>query len=185
MQLKVALSERDHLQGSTDATVTLVEYGDYQCPDCVRAHPIVKLLQKRFGDSLRFAFRNFPLAQIHPFAELAAEAAEFAGARGQFWEMHDGIFERHSPLSSELLFSLARSYGLDVSAMTEALDKQAFLERVKEDFMGGVRSGVNGTPTFFVNGKRHDHGTDFESLAEAINASRNQLDPRLLPALTV
>ena len=113
MQLKVAISEHDHLQGPEDATVTLVEYGDYQCPDCVRAHPIVKLLKKRFGGSLRFAFRNFPLAQIHPFAEPAAEAAEFAAAQGQFWEMHDAIYERQSQLSSEFLFSVAKNKGMD------------------------------------------------------------------------
>jgi protein-disulfide isomerase len=180
MQLKVAIYEHDHLQGPADATVTLVEYGDYQCPDCVRVHPTVKLLQRRFGASLRFAFRNFPLAQIHPFAEPAAEAAEFAAAHGQFWEMHDGIFERQSPLSSELLLNLAKKNGLDADAMAEALKRRAFLDRVKQDFMGGVRSGVNGTPTFFVDGKRHDEGTDFETLAAGIEAVRSRLDVKLL-----
>ena len=181
MQLKVAISEHDHLQGPADAAVTLVEYGDYQCPDCVRAHPIVKLLQKRFGGSLRFAFRHFPLAQIHQFAQPAAEAAEFAAARGQFWEMHDSIYERRSPLSSELLLSLAKENGLDASAMDEALNQHTFLDRVKQDFMGGVRSGVNGTPTFFIDGKRHDDGTDFESLVAGIEAVRSQFDGKLLP----
>lgn len=182
MQLKVAISEHDHLQGPEDATVTLVEYGDYQCPDCVRVHPTVKLLQRRFGASLRFVFRNFPLAEIHAFAEPAAEAAEFAAAHRQFWEMHDAIFEREGPLSSELLFSLAKENGLDAGALTEALRERTFLKRVKQDFMGGVRSGVNGTPTFFVNGKRHDEGTDFESLAAAIEAVRSKFDGALSPA---
>jgi protein-disulfide isomerase len=181
MQLKVALSEHDHLQGTENATVTLVEYGDYECPDCVRAHSIVKLLRKRFGAWLRFAFRNFPLAQIHPFAEPAAEAAEFASAHGQFWEMHDGIYERRSQLSSELLFSLGRKNGLDIGAMAEALNQRTFLGRVKQDFMGGVRSGVNGTPTFFIDGKRHDDGTDFEGLALGIEAVRSQFHGKLSP----
>jgi hypothetical protein len=125
------------------------------------------------------------LAQIHPFAEPAAEAAEFAGAHRHFWEMHDGIYERQSQLSSELLFTLAKKDGLDVSAMAaEALKQRAFLDRVKQDFMDEVPGGVNGTPTFFVNGGRHDDGTDFESLAAGIEAVRSQLDGTLLPTQT-
>ncbi len=182
MQLKNAISDRDHVQGSEDATVTLVEYGDYQCPDCVRAHPIVKQLQAQFGASLRFAFRNFPLAQIHQFAEAAAEATEFAADHGRFWEMHDAIFERQSPLSSELLLSLAKNNGLDADAMADALNRHTFLDRVKQEFMGGVRSGVNGTPTFFINGKRHDEGADFEILAAKLEAVRSQFDRKVLHA---
>ena len=172
MRLKVALSEQDHVQGSDDAKVTLVEYGDYECPHCGRAHPIVKRLQKQFGDSLRFVFRNFPLNEMHPLAEPAAEAAEFAATHGKFWEMHDGIFEHQSQLSVEFLSGLAKKNGMDPQALADALGSGAFEEHVKQDFMGGVRSGVNGTPTFFINGQRHDAAPDFESLSEAIEAAR-------------
>ncbi len=174
MQLKVPVGEQDHIQGSENAAVTLVEYGDYECPHCGHAHPVVKRLQKHFGDKLRFVFRNFPLAQIHPLAEPAAEATEFAASQGKFWQMHDGIFEHQSQLSLEFLTTLARKNGLNEAALTEALDSGAFRGRVKEDFTGGVRSGVNGTPTFFVNGMRHDAPPDYESLLQAIEAADNE-----------
>ena len=170
MQLRVPVTERDHVQGSDNAAVTLVEYGDYECPHCGHAHPVVKRLQKQFGDKLRFVFRNFPLTQIHPLAEPAAEATEFAASQGKFWEMHDGIFEHQALLSLEFLTSLARENGLNEAALSEALASGGFRGRVKEDFTGGVRSGVNGTPTFFVNGKRHDAPPDYESLLQAIEA---------------
>ncbi len=172
MQLKPAVSAQDHAQGAEDAAVTLVEYGDYECPHCGRAHPVVKRLQKHFGDSLRFVFRNFPLAEMHPLAEPAAEAAEFAASQGKFWEMHDAIFEHQTQLSLELLSSLAQRFGLDKEALADALDNGAFQARVKSDFTSGVRSGVNGTPTFFINGKRHDAPPDYESLSDAIEAAR-------------
>jgi protein-disulfide isomerase len=171
MQLKTPVTAQDHSQGPEDAKVTLVEYGDYECPHCGRAHPVVKRLQKRFGDSLRFVFRNFPLSEMHPLAEPAAESAEFAATRGKFWEMHDGIFEHQSRLSLDYLISLAKKNGIEPEDLQEALDKGEFRERVKADFMTGVRSGVNGTPTFFINGKRHDAPADFESLAEGIEAA--------------
>lgn len=172
MQLKQAVSAQDHGQGGDNADVTLVEYGDYQCPHCGRAHPVVKRLQKHFGEALRFVFRNFPLAEMHPLAEPAAEAAEFAAAHGKFWEMHDGIFEHQSQLSIELLLTLANSNGLDSQALADALDDDSFQAGVKSDFMGGVRSGVNGTPTFFINGRRHDAPPDFANLSSAIEAAR-------------
>jgi protein-disulfide isomerase len=171
MQLKIAVSEHDHVQGSDNATVTLVEYGDYECPHCGHAHPVVKRLQKYFGDRLRFVFRNFPLVQIHPLAEPAAEAAEFGGSQGKFWEMHDGIFEHQSQLSLDFLATLAKRNGLDEEALSKALESGAFRDRVKAEVMGGVRSGVNGTPTFFVNGMRHDASPDYESLSQAIEAA--------------
>lgn len=172
MQLKIAVSEQDHTQGPAGAPVTLVEYGDYECPHCGRAHPVVKRLQKHFGNSLRFVFRNFPLSEMHPMAEPAAEAAEFAGSQNKFWEMHDGIFEHQSQLSAEFLLSLAKKNGMNAQALTEALEGGAFRDRVRSDFSGGVRSGVNGTPTFFINGRRHDGLPDYESLSEAIEAAR-------------
>ena len=172
MQLKPEVSDQDHIQGRADAEVTLVEYGDYECPHCGRAHPVVKRLQKHFGDSLRFVFRNFPLTEIHPLAEPAAESAEFAATNGKFWEMHDGIFEHQFQLSRELLLTLARKNGIEAEVLVEALEKGIYRERVKKDFMSGVRSGVNGTPTFFINGRRHDAAPDYESLVDGIEAAR-------------
>jgi protein-disulfide isomerase len=172
MQLKIAVSEQDHIQGASAAPVMLVEYGDYECPHCGLAHPVVKRLQKHFGESLRFVFRNFPLSEMHPMAEPAAEAAEFAGTQNKFWEMHDGIFEHQSQLAPEFLLSLAKKNGMSSQALSDALEGGTFRERVRKDFTGGVRSGVNGTPTFFINGRRHDGPPDYESLSAAIEAAR-------------
>jgi protein-disulfide isomerase len=166
--LKVPVTEQDHVQGSADAPVTLVEYGDYECPHCAHAHPIVKRLQKHFGVQLRFVFRNFPLKEVHPNAESAAESAEFAGAHARFWEMHDGIFANQSALGLPLLIELAEALELSVAGLRQALETQQFNARVREDFRGGVRSGVNGTPTFFVNGQRHDGPFEFADLVEAV-----------------
>lgn len=160
--------ERDHIQGPPTALVTLLEYGDFECPHCGMAHPIVKAIQEEFGDDLRFVFRHFPLAQIHPHAERAAEAAETAGAQGQFWEMHNTLFENQSTLDDEDLLEYAQELGLDVLAFRRDLPSGTFKPRVREDFMSGVRSGVNGTPTFFINGHRHDAPWDLETLSTAI-----------------
>jgi protein-disulfide isomerase len=167
-QLRVPVGSSDHVQGPADAPVTLVEYGDYECPHCGRAYPIVKALQKRFGNRLRFVFRNFPLREIHPHAEAAAETAEFAGEHKKFWEMHDLIFENQSALSERVLGELAQRLSLDVNALRESVRSGVFSERVARDFSGGVRSGVNGTPTFFINGARHDGSFDFATLAAGI-----------------
>jgi protein-disulfide isomerase len=169
--LKVPVSPQDHAQGPDSAPVTLVEYGDYQCPHCGRAYPIVKRIQKHFGDRLRFIFRNFPLNEMHPDAESAAETAEFAGANGKFWEMHDLIFENQPRLGSELYLELAGRLGLSVEALQSALESEQYQDRVANDFKGGVRSGVNGTPTFYINGHRHDAPFDYEDLAAAIETA--------------
>ena len=161
---------RDHIQGPANAPVTLMEYGDYQCPFCGAAYPIVKQIQQRFGENLRFVFRNFPLAQIHAYAEVAAEAAEAAGAQNKFWEMHDYLYEHQAQLAPPQLIAAAERLGLDVERFTDDLSQHAYAERVREDFLSGVRAGVNGTPTFFINGVRHDGAWDFDSLSEAINA---------------
>ena len=166
--LKNPVTDRDHIQGNANAPVVLVEYGDYQCPHCGHAHPIVRRVQKHFGKRLAFVFRNFPLNEIHPEAEDAAETAEFAGANQKFWDMHDAIFENQSQLGLPLFLALGEKLGLDPAALQQALESGEFTPRVKEDFMGGVRSGVNGTPTFFINGQRHDGAPDFESLVAAI-----------------
>jgi len=171
MSLKVPVHDQDHAQGSADAKCTLVEYGDYECPHCGHAYPIVKRVQKHFGKKLRFVFRNFPLAEMHPNAESAAETAEFAGAHKKFWEMHDGLFENQEQLGGQLYLQLAQELGLSPQALREAVEKREFLSRVKSDFTGGVRSGVNGTPTFFINGKRHDASFEYADLVEAIDAA--------------
>jgi protein-disulfide isomerase len=160
--------ERDHIQGPPTALVTLVEYGDFECPHCGMAHPIVKAIQEEFGDELRFVYRHFPLTQVHPHAERAAEAAEAAGAQGQFWEMHDTLFENQGALDDEDLLEYAQELGLDVLAFRRDLLAGTFKPRVREDFMSGVRSGVNGTPTFFISGHRHDAPWDLETLSASI-----------------
>jgi protein-disulfide isomerase len=166
--LKIPVGPEDHVQGSADAECTLVEYGDYECPHCAHADPIVKRLQRHLGKRLRFVFRNFPLSQLHPHAEAAAETAEFAAARGKFWEMHDLIFENQSSLSLALFEKLAQQLGLSSADLLDALNRKEYEARVRADFTGGVRSGVNGTPTFFINGQRHNGPFEYEDLLAAI-----------------
>jgi len=166
--LSLPVGGRDHTQGPEDAPVTLVEYGDYQCPHCGRAHPIVKRVQARLGERLRFVFRHFPLATIHPHAERAAEAAEAAAAQGRFWEMHDALFEHQNALDVRHLQQYADRVGVDRERFDRELEHGAHAQRVREDFMSGVRSGVNGTPTFFINGRRYDGSWDAETLVEAL-----------------
>lgn len=169
--LKVPVTPRDHILGPANAPVTLVEYGDYECPHCGAAHPIVKLVLEQFGKNIRFIFRHFPLSQVHPSAQAAAESAEFAGARGQFWAMHDGIYENQDRLGLPLLFALASALELSEARLREALVSGAYAEKVRSDFLGGVRSGVNGTPSFFLNGRRHDGSYAFSDLAAAVEAN--------------
>jgi protein-disulfide isomerase len=168
-KLAVAVSDKDHHQGDPGAACTLVEYGDYQCPSCGQAYPIVKRVQKHFGKRLAFVFRNFPLTQMHPFAEPAAETAEFAGAHDKFWEMHDLLYESQDRLDNGLFAELAKDLDLAPAKLSEALKAKEYQPRVRADFTGGVRSGVNGTPTFFINGQRHDGSYDFASLVKAID----------------
>ena len=167
MTLAVAVHNGDHIQGNARAACTLVEYGDYQCPSCGQAYPIVKRVQERFGDQLRFVFRNFPLEQ-HPYAEPAAETAEFAAAHGKFWEMHDALYENQSRLGDDLLGELTKTLGLDPEALAKSLQSGEFEPRVEADLESGERSGVRGTPTFYINGTRHNGGYDAASLMEAI-----------------
>lgn len=167
-KLSVPISKRDHIQGPINAASTLVEYGDYECPYCGRAYSIVKAVQKSLGDDLCFAFRNFPLTNMHPHAEHAAEAAESAGVQGKFWEMHDTLYENQDALEDADLAQYAADLGLDVDRLVREVATGAHSKRIREDFMSGVRSGVNGTPSFFVNGVRHDGGYDFESLLAAL-----------------
>ena len=160
--------DRDHIQGPADAPVTLVEYGDYECPYCGAAYPIVKEVQARMGERLRFVFRNFPITTSHPHAEQAAEAAEAAGAQGRFWEMHDVLYENQRHLEDDDLRGYAEQLGLDAERFAGELAEHVHAPRVREDFMSGVRSGVNGTPTFFINGVRHDDSYELETLLAAL-----------------
>jgi protein-disulfide isomerase len=160
--------DRDHIQGPAEAAVTLVEYGDYECPYCGAAYPIIKEVQERMGERLRFVFRNFPITTSHTHAEQAAEAAEAAAAQGRFWEMHDLLYENQQHLGDEDLRAYAEKLGLEVEPFDEELTEHVHAERVREDFMSGVRSGVNGTPTFYINGMRHDDSYDVETLLAAL-----------------
>jgi NhaA family Na+:H+ antiporter len=163
-KLTVPVSERDHIKGSGSAVVTLVEYGDYQCPHCSQVHPIIQDLKKQMGDRLRVVYRHFPISSAHPDAQLASEAAEAAAAQGQFWEMHDILFSHQSALDYGHLVQYAAELGLDVAQFERDLQDHSYADRVREDFSSGVRSGVNGTPTFFINGLRYDGAWDFESM---------------------
>jgi protein-disulfide isomerase len=155
-RLTPPVDARDHAAGPDDAPVTLVEYGDYECPYCGMAYPIVKAAQRELGSQLRFVFRNFPLAEIHPHARHAAQAAEAAAAQGMFWEMHDMLFENQHALEDADLVRYAEMLGLDAERLARELEDGTYAKRVRDDFRSGVRSGVNGTPTFFVNGERYE-----------------------------
>jgi protein-disulfide isomerase len=172
--LKIPVSTEDHVQGPGNAGVTLVEYGDYQCPYCGRAYPVVKRLQRHFGAGLRFVFRNFPLTELHPHAESAAETAEFAGARNQFWAMHDLLFENQEHLGGPLYLELVERLQLPATDLIEALKERSFALRVREDVNGAIRNGVEGTPTFFVNGQRLEGPSDFATLSAAIAAAATE-----------
>jgi protein-disulfide isomerase len=168
-RLTMPLDERrDHVRGHPDAPVELVEYGDYECPYCGLAHPIVQELERRIGQLFTFAFRHFPLAQVHPHARHAAYAAEAAGMQGRFWQMHDILFDNQQHLTDRDLLAYAQALGLDSRQFIADMGSQEVAQKVRDDFMSGVRSGVNGTPTFFIDGQRHDGSFQLEALAVAI-----------------
>jgi protein-disulfide isomerase len=167
-KLTLPVGDRDHAQGPASASVTLVEYGDYECPHCGAAYPVVKKLQEALGKKLRFVFRNFPLASMHPHAEHAAEAAEAAAAQSKFWEMHDWIFEHQDTMEDDDLLQAAKALGLDQKKFMKDMESGAYAQRVKEDFHSGMRSGVNGTPTFFINGVRHEGAPSYKDLLAAL-----------------
>jgi protein-disulfide isomerase len=148
--------------------VTLVEYGDYECPYSGAAYPIIKDLQARMGSRLRFVFRNFPITTAHPHAEQAAEAAEAAGAQGKFWEMHDVLYENQRHLSDENLLAYAESLGLDAERFDKELAEHVHAGRVREDHTSGLQSGVGGTPTFYINGEQHAGSYELEPLEAAL-----------------
>ena len=165
--------ERDHIEGPDNASLTLVEYGDYQCPYCGAAYPEVKRVQKELGSELRFVFRNFPLTNMHEHAMNAAETAEAASAQGKFWPMHDFLYEHQATLGDHsVALGYSKKLGLDTQRFEREVAQHLYQKRIKDDFMGGVRSGVNGTPTFYVNGVRHDGDALAKALIEALNQAK-------------
>ncbi len=167
--LTLPVGARDHTQGSAHARVVLVEYGDYQCPYCGAAYPIVKRVQRELGEDLRFVFRNFPITNAHPQAEWAAETAEAAAAQGKFWEMHDYLYENQRSFEDPGYFAAFEAkLGLDVGKLAQEVEGSAYARRIEEDFSSGVRSGVNGTPTFFIDGVRYDGYAEVHPLVAAL-----------------
>jgi len=168
-QLKLPDPERDHIQGAIDAPIALLEYGDYECLFCGEVQPIVREIQRRLGDDLCFAFRHFPLTNVHPHAEHAAEAAEAAGEQRSFWPMHETLFANQNALDDESLAEYGAALGLDEVRLIQEVISGAYAARIREDFKSGVRAGVNGTPCFFINGKRYDGPRALESLLAAVS----------------
>jgi protein-disulfide isomerase len=167
------VSEHDHIQGSLDAPVTMVEYGDYECVHCKAAFPNVKALQTEFGGDLCLVYRHFPLAHIHPHAESAAESAEAAAAQGRFWDMHDTLFRNSPALETPELLAYAAQLGLDLSFFESELSTHKYASRVRQDIGSGLLSGVKATPAFFVNGLRHEGGYDLAALVQALQVARS------------
>ena len=176
--LRIPVTPADHVDGPDDAPVTMVEYGDYECPFCGLAFPNVKLAQKRFRKKLRFVFRHFPLTEAHPFAEAAAEAAEYAGTHNRFWEMHDGLYTHQDELGLALILNLGRALRLSDLGLRDAVAQRRFAAKIQADFLGGVRSGVNGTPSFFINGEKHEGSYSYQDLAAAIDAHLQMIPAR-------
>ena len=172
--LTVPASADDHSQGDADAPVTLVEYGDYECPYCSEAAQIVEQVQARMGDKLRLVFRNFPLAQIHPYAQHAALAAEAAAEMGQFWPMHDLLYQNQQQLTDDDLMGYADQLGLDRDEFAAKINGSQASDKVQADFESGAQSGVNGTPSFFINGARFDGNWQGDDLLQALQAASAQ-----------
>lgn len=169
--LEPPVSEADHVMGLRSAPVVLVEYGDFECPYCLNAVPVVNALRAHFGEKLAVVFRHFPQNSVHPHASAAAQAAEAAAAQGKFWQMHELLYKHQKELADLDLTHLALQIGLEVYKFQADLERSAFAHRIREDFAGGLRSGVNGTPTFFINGCRHDGQNDLPSLRAVIEAA--------------
>lgn len=162
------ITDNDHRQGDPKAPIQLVEYGDFQCPYCGQAYPITKHIQQTMGDKLLFVFREFPLEE-HEYAMLAAETAEAAGAQGKFWPMHDMLYEHQDALTLSDMLSYGRQLGLDVQQLEEAVTKHTYQGKVEEEVQSGLQSGVNGTPTFFINGQRYDGSWEYQDLLQALH----------------
>ncbi len=163
-KLRTAVNSKDHVQGNANAPIELLEYGDYQCPHCGHAYPIIKSIQKKMGAKLKFVFRNFPLAEVHPNAVHAAVSSEAAALQNKFWEMHDHLFEYQSRLDDKSLVKYAGQLKLNVEQFETDFENPELIQKVDADFESGVRSGVNGTPSFFINGEKYDDSWDEETL---------------------
>ncbi len=169
--LTVPVSERDHTQGPATAPLTLVQYGDYECPYTRQSTWVVQAIQQQLGDRLRFVFRNFPLVEIHPHALQAALAAEAAAEQGKFWEMHDYIFHHQHTLEDADLARFAEAVGLEMQQFARAMTEERYLARIEEDMESGERSGVQGTPTFFINGVLYLGSWEQDALLPALEAA--------------
>src|SRR5919112_1670466 len=167
-------SKRDHVRGPDDAPVTLVEYGDYQCPYCGRAEVVIRELLEAFGDDLRYVWRQLPLNDVHVNAQTAAEAAEAAGSQGSFWEMHDRLLAAQDELTVVDLTRHAEELGLDMDQFWDELRRRQHAPRVDRDVASADASGVVGTPSFFINGRRHSGAYDVASLTRAVEAARER-----------
>jgi len=154
--LKPEVNEKDHAQGPESASIEIVEFGDYECPHCGEAYPVIKKIQKIFGNQIRFVFRNFPLSESHAYAYPAALASEAAAVQNKFWEMHDAIFENQNRINEDLFKALAKNIGLNEEAFERDIESNDIIKKVEDDFESGMRSGVNGTPSFYVNGHKFD-----------------------------
>jgi len=170
--LTVAVGEADHAIGRLSAPLVLVEYGDYDCSHCGTAYPVIKQLREALGDDLTFVYRNFPLTSIHAHAQRAAETAEWAALAGRFWDMHDYLYEHQDRLDDRGLLAAAAKLALDPRELQSAWSSYALIPRVKVDFLGGIQSGVTGTPKFFINGRRHDGLATADALRAALEAAR-------------
>ena len=173
--LTIPVGLQDHVRGPADAVLTVVEYGDYQCPYCGQAYPIVERLAKEFESSMRLVFRNLPLADVHPHAQAAAEMAEAVGLQDKFWPMHDVLYENQRSLGDEALRTYAKEVGADVKKAEDAIASGAPRARVEADLEGAIRSGANGTPTFFVNGERYDGSWFYDPFAEYLQSVLDEL----------
>lgn len=176
-RLAIPVTAQDHVQGASDAVVTLVEYGDYQCPYCGETYPVIKAVQEQMGPALRFVFRNFPLQEMHPHALRAAQFAEAAASAGKFWPAHDLLYEHQDALSDSDLLAYGHRIGLDLVELAPAFGG-LFDPKIRADFIGGVRSGVNGTPTLFINGRRYDGERDVASLLQALAQAGAEISGR-------
>lgn len=168
--LKIPVTEKDQTFGNAAAPLQLVEFGDYECPYCGAAYPVIKKLQHYFGKQLLFVFRNFPLVDMHPDAYPAAQVAEASGLQNKFWPVHDMIYENQQALSINQLFNYAGKAGVNREQLVVEMNAEEVTDKIEMDIEGGARSGVNGTPSFFINGRRYDGDYDFESMKEFMAA---------------
>ena len=171
MSLRPPVSAEDHIHGENSAIIELVEYGDYQCPHCKKAYPIVKRLQEKLGEKMKFVFRNFPLAKIHPEATMAAIATEAAALQGKYWEMHEIVFENQEQLDKSSLLQYALTLQLNMPQFEKDMARQELTHKVEADFESGIRSGVNATPTFFINGEKYNNGWEGDRMLVYIQSN--------------